>query len=153
MPRVKRAAPASIEEYLETLPGARREAVAALRKLIVKNLPRGYEESFNHGMITYCVPLSAYPDTYNGEPLGYLALASQKNHLALYTMCVYMDRQKERWFRESFRKAGKKLDMGKSCVRFRNLDDLPLDVIGELVSGTPVREYIAMYEKIKKKKK
>ena len=147
---MKTGRPASIGEYLKTLPVERREIVSSLRKLILENLPKGYKESFNWGMITYCVPISTYPDTYNGEPLGYLAIASQKNHLSLYTMCVYMNKEKERWFREEFRKAGKKLDMGKSCVRFRKLEDLPLDVIGKLVASTPVKEYIAMYEKIKK---
>lgn len=148
--KAKSAAPLTVEAYLAGLPGDRRDAIAALRKLIVKNLPKGYSETTGYGMICYGVPLETYPDTYNGKPLCYLALASQKNHLALYAMALYSDREKERWFREEFRKAGKKLDMGKSCIRFKSLDDLPLPVIGKMVAGTSVKEFIATYEKIKK---
>ncbi len=140
----------SVSAYLRSLPGDRRKTVSTLRKLILKNLPAGYHEMMGWGMISYGIPLSTYPDTYNGEPLCYLALASQKDHFAIYAMCLYGDTAKERRFREDFRKAGKKLDMGKSCIRFRTLDDLPLDVIENLVAGTSVREFIRIYEQSRK---
>ncbi len=101
-------------------------------------------------MICYGIPLSTYPDTYNGQPLCYMALASQKNHFALYAMSLYSDKEKERRFREEFIKAGKKLDMGKSCIRFKKLEDLPLEVIGKLVAGTSVKEFVAAYERSRK---
>lgn len=140
----------TVASYIAGLPPDRREAVSALRALILENLPKGYAETTEYGMICYGVPLATYPDTYNGKPLCYLALASQKNHLALYAMSVYGNREKERWFREEFRKAGKKLDMGKSCIRFGSLDELPLPVIAKLVAGTSVKEFISIYEKSRK---
>ena len=99
------------------------------------------------GMISYEIPLERYPKTYNGKPLSYAALASQKNYCVIYLMGVYGDGEQARWFREEFRKAGKKLDMGKSCVHFRTADDLPLDVIGQVIARTPPDRYIAIYEK------
>ena len=140
----------TVAEYLVGLPEERREIISKLRELIRKNLPRGFKETIGWGMICYGIPLSTYPDTYNGQPLCYLALASQKNHLALYAMCLYSDKEKERRFREDFKKAGKKLDMGKSCIRFKKLQDLPLDVIAGLVAGTTVKQFIAAYEKSRK---
>ncbi len=137
-------------EYIASLPAGRREIVSKLRTLIRKNLPKGFKEMTGWGMICYGVPLSTYPDTYNGQPLCYLAIASQKNHLALYAMSVYADKEDERKFREDFKKAGKKLDMGKSCIRFKSLDDLPLDVIGKLVAGTSMKEFIARVERRRK---
>ena len=100
----------------------------------------------NWGMISYEAPLECYPDTYNGQPLGYAALAVQKNHYGLYLMCLYAKGEYENWFREEFRKAGKKLDMGKSCVRFRKLEDLPLDVLGQAIARVQVETYIKEYE-------
>ncbi len=97
-------------------------------------------------MITYCVPLERYPKTYNGQPLGYVALAAQKTSNSLYLMGVYADPGQEAELREGFRAAGKKLDMGKSCVRFRRAADLPLDTIGRLIASTSVEQYIAAYE-------
>ncbi len=140
----------SVSAYLRSLPEDRRKTVSTLRKLILKNLPAGYRETMGWGMICYAIPLSTYPDTYNGQPLCYLALASQKNHLALYAMGLYGDSGKERRFRDDFKKAGKKLDMGKSCIRFKTLDDLPLDVIEKLVAGTSVQEFIGIYEQSRK---
>lgn len=136
----------TVEGYLEELPEDRREVVSTVRQAVLKNLPAGYEESMNWGMICYGIPLERYPKTYNGQPLGYVALAAQKNHYALYLMGVYQDSDQESWLREEFRKAGKKLDMGKSCVRFKKLDDLPLDVIGKVIAGTPPEAFIAQYE-------
>lgn len=141
----------SVEEYLNELPEDRRAVVAAVRDVVLRNLPDGYKESVNWGMISYEVPLERYPETYNRQPLSYAALAAQKNHYALYLNAVYQDPGKDAWLRQEFDKAGKKLDMGKSCVRFRKLDDLPLDVIGRAVASTPPEELIATYEASRKK--
>jgi hypothetical protein len=137
----------TVSDYLAELPGERRRAIDAVRAVILENLPAGYEESMQFGMIGYAVPLSRYAKTYNGEPLNYVALASQKNHMAIYLMGCYGDKELARWFEAEFRKAGKKLDMGKSCVRFKKLEDLPLGVIGEAVAKMPVDDFIALYER------
>lgn len=141
----------TVEEYLDELPPTRRTVVSTLREVIKRNLPNGYEESINWGMITYGVPLTRYSKTYNGQPLSYVALAAQKNYYALHLMCVYGDPKREADLRTGFRTAGKKLDMGKSCLRFKKLDDLPLDVVGRLVASTPVEKYIEKYEASRKR--
>lgn len=138
---------ATVEEYLDELPEERREVVARVREVILRNLPRGYRETMNWGMVCYEVPLENYPDTYNGQPLGYAALAAQKNYVALHLMCAYQDSELEKKLREGFARAGKKLDMGKSCIRFKRLEDLPLEVIGEAVASTPPEKFIEQYEK------
>ncbi len=111
----------TVAGYLEELPPDRREVVSGLRKIILKHLPRGYREAMNWGMISCEIPLEDYPNTYNGQPLGYLALAAQKNHFSLYMMGVYQDPEQEARLKEGFRKAGKKPDMGKSCLRFKKV--------------------------------
>ena len=98
----------------------------------------------------YGVPLKRFPDTYNGHPLCYAALASQKNYMSVYLMNVYGHKETEEWFRAAFKTRGKKLDMGKSCVRFKALDDLPLDVIGEAVAKVPMEKWITLYEQSRK---
>ena len=140
------ATPATVEEYVAGLPEERAEQIARLRELILERLPEGYTEEIDFGMIAYVIPLETYPDTYNGHPLMYAALASQKRHMSLYLMNVYGDDETLAWFTEGFAAAGKKLDMGKACVRFRRLDDLPLNLIGEGIARTSVAEYIASYE-------
>ena len=142
----KGATPATAEEYIAGLPENRAEQIIRLRELILQHLPEGYTEEVGFGMITYVIPLETYPNTYNGHPLMYAALASQKRHMSLYLMNVYGDDATLRWFTGGFAAAGKKLDMGKACVRFKKLDDLPLDLIGEAIARTPVGEYIACYE-------
>jgi hypothetical protein len=97
-------------------------------------------------MVAWYVPLERYPDTYNGQPLAFASLASQKRHMALYLMGVYGD-ESQAWLRERWAEAGKKLDMGKSCVRFRRLDDLPLAAVGEAIARTPVEDFVAAYER------
>lgn len=139
----------TVAQYLSELTAERRKAIAAVRKVIRDNLPAGYEEGMQYGMIGYFVPLSRFPDTYNGQPLGVAALASQKSYMALYLTCVYGDPKLETWFRQAFAKAGKKLDMGKSCVRFRTLADLPLDVIGETIARVGVDELLARYTEVR----
>jgi hypothetical protein len=136
----------TVKAYLESLPDDRRAAISKVRAVINENLPAGYQEGMQFGMIGWCIPLSRYPDTYNGQPLGIAALASQKNAMSLYLNGVYGDRELERWFKDAFAKAGKKLDMGKSCVRFKRLEDLPLDVIAETISRVSVEKLIEVYE-------
>lgn len=140
---------ATVEQYLAELPEDRRETVQAIRALILKNLPKGYEEGMQYGMIGYYVPHSVYPPGYHcdpKQPLPFVSLASQKNYISLYLGCVYGNADHEAWFREAWAKTGKKLDMGKSCVRFKKLDDLPLSVIGQSIKRVPVKKYIEHYE-------
>lgn len=136
----------SVAEYLDSLPPDRRAVISAIRDIILTNLPSGYEETMLCGMIGYVVPHSIYPAGYHcdpSQPLPYAFLGSQKNHMAIYLMTVYGDAKTEQWFRDAFKAAGKKLDMGKSCVRFKKLEDLPLDVIGEVIARVPVQAYIS----------
>lgn len=137
----------TVAEYLSELPADRRKALKAVRKVILKNLPKGYEEKMNWGAITYQVPLKTYPDTYNKQPLVYAALASQKNHMAVYLMGIYGDTAMRRKFEAAYRKSGKRMDAGKSCVRFRKLEDLPLELIGESIAAMSIDEFIRMMDK------
>ena len=132
----------SIDEYLANLPTDRRSALDRVRETVNANLPTGYEEGIGWGTITWSVPLSRYPDTYNKQPLCLAALASQKHYMALYLMSVYGNTKLNAWFKKAYADAGKKLDMGKSCVRFKSIDDLPLDVIGELIGKVDVDTYV-----------
>lgn len=141
----------SVDGYLKELPPERRAVVSKLRDMVLKHLPKGYEESFEWGYPTYQVPLARFPDTYNKKPLCYAAIAAQKNHYALYLMCVYQDAKQLAKLEAAFEKAGKKLDMGKSCVRFKSLDDVPLPAIGQIIASTPPAAYIKAYEKIRAK--
>jgi uncharacterized protein YdhG (YjbR/CyaY superfamily) len=142
---------ATVTEYLDSLPDDRREAIAAVRQTILDNLPEGYEEAMNWGMITYQVPLETYPDTYNGQPLMYAALASQKNHMAVYLTGVYADEAVLQAFVADYEATGAKLDMGKSCVRFKRLDGLPLDVLGRTIAAVGVADFIAMMDRVKRR--
>jgi hypothetical protein len=137
------------EEYLKGLPPERRAALAAVREVILANLPEGYEEQMQYGMIGYVVPHRLYPAGYHcnpKEPLPFAILGSQKNHMALHLCSVYGDTATTEWFQQAYKAAGKKLDMGKACVRFKKLDDLPLAVIGKVMARTPVKRYIARIE-------
>ncbi len=136
----------TVLEYLDELPEDRRAVVAAVRDLVRKNLPEGYQETLSYGVISYVVPLERLPKTYNGQPLAYISLAAQKHHYALYLMCVYASEKLKRELEEGFDKQGKKLDMGKGCVRFKNLEDLPLDVIAKIVGRVTMDEYVKIYE-------
>jgi uncharacterized protein YdhG (YjbR/CyaY superfamily) len=141
-----RSAASTVDEYLAELPEERRKVVSAVRDVVIRNLPEGYREGIAWGMIGYCIPLERYPNTYNGQPLSFMAIAAQKNYCALYLTCVYQDPGRERQLREAFQAAGKKLDMGKSCIRFRSPDDLPLDAIGRIIAATPPDAFIARHE-------
>jgi len=132
--------------YVDSLPPDRRAAIAAVRDVIRAHLPNGFEETIGMGMLAYGVPLARYPKTPNKEPLWYAALAAQKNYNSIYLMSVYGDKEHERRLRDAFARSGKKLDMGKSCIHFREADDLPLDVIGELIASVTVDKWIAVFE-------
>lgn len=139
----------SVADYLNELPPERREVVAALRQRILKHLPKGYEEMMLWGMLVYVVPLKHYPNTYNGQPLAYAALAAQKNAYSLYLNVAYGDNAIDRAFRQAFAEAGKKLDMGKSCVRFKKLEDLVLEAVDQVIASTPVEAFLAGHEQVR----
>lgn len=139
----------TVAQYLKELPDDRREAISAVRDVILKNLPKGFEEGMQYGMIGYFVPHALYPNGYHcnpKEPLPFANLASQKNHMALYTMTVYGNPDIEKWFTDAWTKGGRKLDMGKSCIRFKKIEDVPLDVVAQLFKKVSVKQYIQMYE-------
>jgi len=140
---------ATVKDYLAELPEDRRKAIEAVRKVIRQNLPKGYQETMQYGMIGYCVPHSVYPPGYHcdpKQPLPFAGLASQKNYMSLYLFCVYADPKEVEWFTRAWTAAGKKLDMGKGCIRFRTIEDVPLDVVGEVIARAPVEKFIATYE-------
>ena len=144
---------ATVDQYLAELPDDRREAIQKVRQVILENLPVGYEEVMNWGMITYQVPLEIYPDTYNGKPLMYAALASQKNHMAVYLSAIYLDDSKRKTFETDYMATGKRFDVGKSCVRFRTLEDLPLEVIGRAIAFMDMEEYVRRVKEIGSRRK
>ena len=137
----------SVAAYLESLPADRRKVVSAARALVRKHLPKGYKEEMNWGAITWAIPLSKYPDTYNKQPLCYVALASQKQYVSLYLMMAYGNPKRYSWLKSQFKKAGLKMDMGKSCLRFKTLDDIPVDAVIELIESHTPSEWISVYEK------
>lgn len=137
----------TVDAYLAALPEDRRAALTKVRDLVRARLPAGFEEGIQFGMISWYIPLARYPITYNKKPLMVAALASQTHHLALYLMHLYQDADQMRAFRTGFEAAGKKLDMGKSCIRFRTADALALDVIGASLAKVSVEGFIAAYER------
>lgn len=147
---------ATVEQYLAELPTERREALEAVRRTILKNLDKGFAERMSYGMIGYAVPHSIYPHGYHcdpKQPLPFAGLASQKQHMSLYLMGVYcgcdgyQDTELVRWFKGAWAKTGKKLDMGRACIRFKKLEDIPLDVVGEAIRRMPLKAFIEGYEK------
>jgi hypothetical protein len=138
-------AAATPDAYLAALPEDRRTALTTLRTAIRTHLPAGYDEEMQFGGISYVVPLARLPDTYNGKPLAFLTIASQKNHMALYLMCTYGDATRHDAFVAAWTQTGKRLDMGKACVRFKKLDELALDVVCATISTISVDDYIATY--------
>ena len=146
----------TVTQYLDELPADRRAAIKTLRTLLKKHLPKGLQETMCTGMISYVVPLKTYERGYLNDPsnpLPYAYLASQKNHMALYLLTAYIGAGSEAWIRDAFAKAGKKLDIGKSCIRFKSLDDLPLDVIAEAAGRVSIPDYIMAYEDARKASK
>jgi hypothetical protein len=141
----------TVAEYLAELPEDRRDAIEAVRRVILKNLDKDFEEGMQYGMIGYYVPHRVYPAGYHcdpRQPLSFAALASQKNYMSLYLMCIYGDPDQRKWFQQAWDKTGKKLDMGKSCIRFKKLADLPLDVIGEAIGRMRAATYIERCEQV-----
>lgn len=136
--------PSKVTEFLAQLPAARRKELERVRKVVREHLPTGYEETLTKGMIVYEVPLERYPDTYNGHALWYAALASEKSYLSLHLMPVYGSPPLAQKLRDGFKAAGKKLDMGKACIRFKSADDLALDAIAEAVASTPLERYVEL---------
>ncbi len=142
------------KEYIDARPPERKKAIEAVRKMALKNLPKGYEENIQWGMITYAVPLKLYPKGYGGNknvPLPLMSLGSQKHHMALYMMNVYGNKELDKWFRQAYKATGKKLDMGKGCLRFKKLDDLALDVVAKAITKISVKDFIAQYEAARRK--
>lgn len=140
---------ATVNEYLASLPPDRRQALQTVREAILKNLDKDFAEGMQYGMIGYYVPHSIYPPGYHcdpKQPLPYAGLASQKNHMAVYLMCCYGNEKELKLLHDGFKKAGKKLDMGKSCIRFKKIDDLPVEVIGQAIKRVPAKKWIAIYE-------
>src|SRR6186713_2058177 len=143
----------TVAAYLASLPPDRRAAVEAVLRVVRANLDSTYQEGMSYGMIGWCVPHSVFPAGYHCDPklpLPFASLASQKGHMALYLMGLYIDADRQepelaRWFREAWTKTGKKLDMGKACVRFKKIEDVPLEVVGEAIRRMPAKEYIARY--------
>jgi len=142
---------ATVEDYINELPKERKEAIIKLRKEIKKNLPKGFSEGMGYGVIGYCVPHSLYPPGYHCDPklpLPFIGIASQKNFIAVYHMGVYADPKLLKWFRDEYAKAGVgKLDMGKSCIRFKKPENIPYKLIGELAAKITPQQWIEMYEK------
>jgi len=137
----------TVEKYLKELPDDRKEAISIVRKTILNNLPEGYDEVINWGMITYEVPLETCSDTYNGKPLMYAALASQKNYMSVYLMGCYMDPDVKNKFGKAYAASGKRFDAGKSCIRFKKVDDLPLNILGETIASMDVETFIKRSKK------
>ena len=139
----------TIDQYLAELPADRRDAIHKVREVILKNLDKDYEEGMQYGMIGYYVPHRRFPAGYHcdpRQPLPFAGLASQKNHLALYIMGVYGDSAERERFERAWFNTGKKLDMGKACIRFKKAEDLALDVIGETICRMPASQYIDQYQ-------
>ncbi|XDD53922.1 DUF1801 domain-containing protein [Leptospira sp. WS4.C2] len=141
----------TVEEYIQSLPEERKEPFSKLREIIKKNLPKGFEETIQYKMIGYVVPKKTYPAGYHVTPefaLPFLHIASQKNGLALYHMGIYADQKLLKWFQTEYPKHSKtKLDMGKSCIRFKKIEEIPWKLIGELVSKMSPKDWITLYEK------
>lgn len=141
----------TVNQYIAELPDDRREAISKVREVILKNIDKTFAEGMSYGMMGWYVPHSVFPAGYHCNPslpLPFAGLASQKQYMSLYMMSAYGDGGEEKWLREQFKKAGKKLDMGKCCIRFKKLEDLPLDVIAEAFRRVTAKEYIARYEKV-----
>ena len=139
----------TVEEYLAGLPQQRQADLETVREVILNNLAEGFVESMNFGMIAYEVPLEMFPDTYNKQPLMYAALASQKNYMIVYLMSIYATEEARTKFERVYEASGKPMDVGKSCVRFKRVEDLPLDLIGEAITSQTPESYIAHYRKIR----
>jgi hypothetical protein len=140
---------ATVAEYLASLPADRRDAVEAVRRVILKNIDKGFQETMQYGMIGYSVPHSVFPAGYHcdpRQPLPFAGLASQKQHMSLYIMGIYMDSPRRDWFIKAWKDTGKKLDMGAACIRFKKIEDVPLDVVAEAFKRMSLKGYVEVYE-------
>ena len=138
-----------IQKYLADLSDDRREVIEAVREVVNRNLPKGYEEGMQYGMPAWFVPHSVFPDGYHcdpKQPLPFVSVASQKNHIGLYFFCVYLDEDLQAWFEAEWRKTGKRWDAGKSCVRVKSLDGIPLPLVGKLIKRVSVKKFVAGYQ-------
>ena len=142
----------TVADYLAELPAERRAEIEKVRDIVNEALPPGYREGMGFGMIGWVVPLADYPVTYNDQPLAYAGLAAQKNYNALYLNCVYASTERAERLRERWKAAGKKLDMGKSCIRFKRADDLALDVVRDEIASTTPEQFIAIYEAARRRR-
>ena len=140
----------TVAQFLDALPADRREVANDVLKLVRKNLPKGYEEALSLGMVTWSVPLSLLPDTYNGQALWYTAFSSTKVGFSLYLMSVYGNKEREAGFKAASKKAGKKLDMGKACVRFKTMGDLVVPAVAGEIKAVPMKKYVEMYRAVRK---
>lgn len=141
--------PTTVKQYLAALPKDRRDALGAIREVVLANLDPSFEEGIQYGMIGYYAPHSVYPAGYHcdtAQPLPFMSLASQKNHIGLYLFCIYCDEGEKDRFVAAWAKSGKKLDMGKSCVRVKNLEGVPLDVLGKTIKRITAKKFIRAYE-------
>ena len=141
----------TVDQYLNDLPDDRQKILKKVRETILKNLNPGFKETMNWGMISYEIPLETYPETYNKQPLLFAALASQKQYVSLYLMTVYQDSKLNESLLNGFIKIGRKPNMGKSCIRFKRIDDIPLEVIGHIISKTTAEDFIEKYEEVRSK--
>ncbi|MBX3363102.1 MAG: DUF1801 domain-containing protein, partial [Phycisphaeraceae bacterium] len=140
----------TVDQYMAELPEDRRAALAAVRETIRANIDKDVEECMGYGMPGYAIPHRVYPPGYHCDPsmgLPFAGFASQKNYMSVYLMTVYGEESEENWFRKAWAKTGKKLDMGKCCIRFKKLEDLALDVIGEAIRRVSAKDFIAYYER------
>jgi uncharacterized protein YdhG (YjbR/CyaY superfamily) len=148
-----KSAAKTVTEYIASLPPDRRKELAAVRKMVKASMPKGYKEVMHWGAISWEIPLSTYPDTYNGQPLCYAGLAAQKHHLSLYLMAAYMLPEQLAAVQAAFKKEGKRLDMGKSCIRFKKAEDLPLKALGKCIAAVTPGRFIVRYEEVMKRRK
>lgn len=147
--RNKASRPATVAGYLASLPPDTRRVIAAARNLVRANIPKGYAEFMNWGVINWGIPLSEFSNTYNGQPLCYIALGANKHNVSLHLMWCYGDARLTAYMKEEFRKAGKRFDMGKSCLHFRTLDDLELESVAKVIGAATPARYLEMYRKVK----
>ena len=136
----------TVADYLAELPAERRADIEKVRDAVNAALPPGYREGIGYGMIGWVIPLEQYPETYNKQPLAYAGLAAQKNYNSLYLNCVYASKDRTERLQQAAAAAGRKLDMGKSCIRFKRADELPLDLIGDEIASTSPDEFVRIYE-------
>lgn len=137
----------TVAQYLKSLPPERSEVVKKIRKIVNENIQSGFQETMRWGMISWEIPLKTYPNTYNKQPLNYIGLAAQKNAYSLYLMSCYVTDKVRQEFEATYQKTGKRLDMGKSCIRFKKIEDLPLELVAKYIARYDVNEFIDIYEK------